>query len=85
MQLIDTQTGAHVWADRSEADRTNLSEAQSEITGRLARTLGLELLDTVGRRIEQEKLADPNAGDLIMRGWAVYNRPYSVASRQEAR
>jgi len=85
VQLIDAETGAHVWADRFEANPANLFDAQSEITGRLARTLGLELLDTVGRRIEQEKLADPNARDLVMRGWAVYNRPYSVASRQEAR
>ena len=85
VQLIDAETGAHVWADRFEANPANLFDAQSEITGRLARMLGLELLDTVGRRIEQEKLADPNARDLVMRGWAVYNRPYSLASRQEAR
>jgi adenylate cyclase len=84
VQLIDAETGAHIWADRLETNRPNLLEAQSEITGRLARTLGLELLDSVGCRIEHEKLADPNARDLIMRGWAIYNRPYSMASRQEA-
>src|SRR5262245_35186001 len=44
VQLIDGETGAHVWADRFETDRRNLAEAQSQITGRLARTLHLQLV-----------------------------------------
>jgi len=44
VQLIDAESGAHVWADRFDTDRRNLAEAQSEITGRLARTLNLELV-----------------------------------------
>src|SRR6266581_3986076 len=60
VQLIDTESGAHVWADRFETDRRNLVEAQSEITGRLARTLNLELVQAVGRRIEQERAIDPD-------------------------
>jgi adenylate cyclase len=69
VQLIDAESGAHVWADRFETERRNLAEAQGEITGRLAQTLNLELVRDVGRRIEQEKMADPNARDLVMRGW----------------
>jgi len=34
VQLIDSESGAHVWADRFETDRRNLAEAQREITGR---------------------------------------------------
>jgi adenylate cyclase len=41
VQLVDAESGAHVWADRFETDRRNLAEAQSEITGRLARRLML--------------------------------------------
>lgn len=37
VQLIDAETGAHLWADRFDTDRANLSAAQDEITGRLAR------------------------------------------------
>jgi hypothetical protein len=55
VQLIDAETGAHVWADRFDTDRTSLTEAQREITGRLARSLNIELVSDVGRRIEQEK------------------------------
>jgi len=84
VQLIDGETGAHVWADRFEADRTNLTEAQSEITGRLARSLNLELVEVVGRRIERDKTANPDARDLIMRGWALYYRTFSIANREES-
>jgi len=84
VQLIDTESGAHVWADRFETDRRNLAEAQSEITGRLARTLNLELVQAVGRRIEQERPVDPDAQDLVMRGWALYQRPLSTENRKEA-
>jgi len=84
VQLIDAETGAHLWADRFETDRTNLTEAQSEITGRLARSLNVELVRDVGRRIEQEREGSPDARDLVMRGWAQWYRPASMANRQEA-
>jgi adenylate cyclase len=84
VQLIDTESGAHVWADRFETDRRNLAEAQRKITGRLAQTLNLELVKDIGRRIEHEHAVDPDAQDLLMRGWSWYYRPRSAASAQEA-
>jgi adenylate cyclase len=85
VQLIDAETGAQVWGDRFETNMRNLAEAQSEITGRLARTLNLQLVQAVGRQIEREKTTDPDAQDLIMRGWAVYQRSQALTSRDEAR
>jgi TolB-like protein/Tfp pilus assembly protein PilF len=85
VQLIDAESGAHVWADGFDTSRANLAEAQSEITGRLARSLNLELVEAAGRRIEQEKAANPDARDLVMRGWAWWYRQASVANREEAR
>jgi adenylate cyclase len=84
VQLIDGDTGSHVWADRFETDRRDLAEAQSEITGRLARTLNLELAEAVGRRVEQERAGNPGARDFVMRGWAWWYRRMSPAHRQEA-
>jgi adenylate cyclase len=83
-QLIDAETGAHLWADRFDTDRANLAAAQDEITGRLARTLDVELVRDVGRRIAEEKAADPDAGDLVMRGRALRFRPASAANREQA-
>jgi len=84
VQLIDTGSGAHIWADRFNMDRADLAEAQDEITGRLARMLNLELVADVSRRIELDSGADPDARDFVMRGWSWYHRPYSTASRLEA-
>jgi adenylate cyclase len=84
VQMIDGETGTHVWADRFETDRRNLAEAQSQITGRLARTLQLELVRDAARRIEQERSINPDARDLVMRGWAWWYAPRSKASMREA-
>jgi TolB-like protein/DNA-binding winged helix-turn-helix (wHTH) protein len=84
VQLVDAESGAELWADRFETDRANLAEAQAEITGRLARTLNVELIEATSRRIELEKVLDPDARDLVMLGFALYNRPSAASTRQEA-
>ncbi len=84
VQLIDAGSGAHVWADRFDTVRANLAEAQSEITGRLARTLGIELVRDAGRRIETEAGRNPDARDLVMRGWAVHFQLPSAEAHQKA-
>jgi adenylate cyclase len=84
VQLIDAETGGHVWAERFDTDRQNLAEAEDEIIGRLARTLNLELVEAVGRGIEREEATDPDADDLVMRGWALLYRPRVAATLQDA-
>ncbi|HEY1431583.1 MAG TPA: adenylate/guanylate cyclase domain-containing protein [Stellaceae bacterium] len=84
VQLIDAESGAHLWADRFDTSRVDLDQAQDEITSRLARTLNLELMEAAGRRIEQEKTVNPDARDLVMRGYAVWYRPRSVRNNEEA-
>jgi adenylate cyclase len=83
VQLIDAETGVYVWADRFDTERQNLAEAQDEITGRLARTLNLELVQAVGRQVEQER--NPDAQDLVMRGWALYDRTQAATSREDSK
>src|SRR5271169_3967913 len=80
VQLIDTETGAHVWADRLDADRADLAKAQDQIVARLARTLQLEIVEAATRRMELEKPVNPDAGDFVMRGWAWYYRPTTTDS-----
>jgi TolB-like protein len=83
-RLIDAESGAQLWADRFVSDRANLVKAQNEITGRIARSLNLELAEAVGRRVERDGSANPDAQDFLMRGWALYYRPASTTRRQEA-
>jgi adenylate cyclase len=84
VQLIDTETGAHVWADRLEADRADLAKAQDAIVGRLANALKLEIVEAAVRRIELERPVNPEASDFVMRGWALYYRPISTPILLEA-
>jgi adenylate cyclase len=84
VQLIDAEKGGHLWAERFDANCGNLAEAEDEITVRLAQNLSLELIADVGRRIEHQRSADLDVRDLVMRGRALFNRPYSAETLREA-
>jgi adenylate cyclase len=83
-QLIDADSGAHLWADRFDTNRANLAETQREITGRLAWTLNIALLSDASRRIEHENAVNPDARDLVIRGWSWWYGPQSPKAAQEA-
>jgi TolB-like protein/tetratricopeptide (TPR) repeat protein len=83
-QLIDTDTGAHLWAERFDKPRGDIFEMQDEITPRLARTVGIELVAAEGRRAERERPNNMDAVDLTMRDWAILNRPLSPHRAGEA-
>jgi TolB-like protein/class 3 adenylate cyclase len=72
-QLISTETGAHVWADRFDAERGKLGELQVEFVSRLANSLGVELVKAEALRAMRERPNNPDAADLTMRGWAILN------------
>jgi TolB-like protein/Flp pilus assembly protein TadD len=77
-QLIDTETGAHLWAERFDKPRADIFDMQDEITTRLARIVGIELVAAEGRRAERERPNNMDAVDLAMRGWAILNQPLSI-------
>jgi adenylate cyclase len=70
-QLISTDTGAHVWADRFEGERSGLGKLQFEVVARLANSLGAELVKAEALRAERERPNNPDAVDLTMRGYAI--------------
>ena len=83
-QLISTETGAHVWADRFDGERSKLGQLQVEFVSRLANSLGVELVKAEALRAMRERPNNPDAVDLSMRGWAEAFRPYSKASNVAA-
>jgi adenylate cyclase len=85
VQLIDTDSGAHIWADRFDTDRRDLANAQAAITFRLARMLNIKLVAAEVSRSEQRRAVDPDARDLVMRGWDWMYRPASPTTLKEAR
>src|SRR5271169_6509693 len=69
-QLISTETGAHVWADRFDGERSKLGELQVDFVARLANSLGVELVNAEALRAGRERPNNPDAVDLAMQGWA---------------
>jgi hypothetical protein len=53
-QLIDTATGAHLWADRFDADHVDLLQMQDEIVTRLGRSLQIELSAIESGRVARQ-------------------------------
>lgn len=82
-QLVDGETGAHLWADRFEESVNDLFKLQDEIVARLANSLGYELARAEAQRNVHS--TDPDAIDLIMRGWAVLWQPMTKESTALAR
>jgi adenylate cyclase len=66
-QLISTETGAHVWADRFDGDRNKLGQLQVDVVSRLANSLGVELVKAEALRSMRERPNNPDAVDLVMR------------------
>ena len=83
-QLISTETGAHVWADRFEGERSKLGQLQVEAVSRLANSLGVELVKAEALRAVRERPNNPDAVDLAMRGTAIMNGTELLASLNEA-
>jgi TolB-like protein len=66
-QLISTETGAHVWADRFDGERDKLGTLQVEVVARLARSLGVEMVRSEALRAMREQPNNPESVDLRMR------------------
>jgi adenylate cyclase len=84
-QLIDAESGAHVWADRFEEDIVDLFKLQDEVVARLARTLQVELVSAEAQRSLHDRPRIPDAVDLTMRGLALLDQPFTKANRLGAR
>ena len=79
-QLIDAETGAHIWADRFEADMADLFKLQDQVVAQLANALRYEL--GMAEAAKGARAQNPDAIDLAMRGWAAMS-PHSMPSKDE--
>src|SRR4051812_37258969 len=72
VQLIDAETGKHLWAERFDKPVADLFNMQDEIVSRLANTLNTQLVEAEARRAERS--LHPDAMDLIFQGMACLNK-----------
>jgi TolB-like protein/class 3 adenylate cyclase len=82
-QLIDAQSGNHLWAERFERPVTDLFEMQDEIVARIANTLNAQLIAAEARRAERAPA--PDSLDLYFQGEAWVNRGVTFESLSKAR
>jgi TolB-like protein/Tfp pilus assembly protein PilF len=75
-QLIDAETGSHLWAESFDRERGDLFAIEDEITNRVAHALGLRLANIEARRAERRGTS-ADAMDYVMRGDALWQRPVS--------
>jgi class 3 adenylate cyclase/TolB-like protein len=80
-QLIETETGSHLWADQFDEDRANLLQMQDDIVARLARAVGVKMAAEAGRRVRARE-TNPDAEDLAWRCWAATIRGADLTPKE---
>jgi tetratricopeptide (TPR) repeat protein len=83
VQLIDADTGNHLWAERFDRPVADLFDMQDEIVSRLVNTLDAELIAVEARRAERS--SHPDAMDLCFRGVACLHRGVTKEHLAQAR
>ena len=76
-QLIATESGAHVWAERFDKPVTSLGEGQDDIVAHIASALGVRMINLDASRAARAQSGSPAAFDLVLRARAVLNEPPS--------
>src|SRR6516165_120271 len=83
VQLVDAETGNHLWAERFDKPVAALFDMQDEIVSRLANTLNAELIAAEARRAERS--LHPDAMDLVFQGRSWFYKGLTPDNMTQAR
>ena len=83
VQLIDAETGNHLWAERFDKPLADLFDMQDEIVARLAGSLDAQLVAAEARRAEHAP--NPDSMDLYFQGLAWLNKGTTPENGARAR
>jgi TolB-like protein/class 3 adenylate cyclase len=83
VQLVDAETGNHLWAERFDKPLSDLLDMQDEIVARLANELGAALTTAEAHRAE--RAPNPDSMDCYFQGLAWLNRGPNRANMDRAR
>ena len=73
-QLIDAETGHHVWAERYDRDLEDVFAVQDEITQAIVSTLPGRMEEAGRERAERKRIPDLTAYDQVLLGLERFNR-----------
>jgi TolB-like protein/class 3 adenylate cyclase len=83
VQLINVETGNHLWAERFDKPITDLFDLQDEIVSSLANELNAQLIEAEAQRAERS--LHPDAMDLCFQGSCCWNKGVTVENMAQAR
>ena len=83
-QLIEAETGHHIWADRFEGDYNNIFELQDEITSAVAAAVEPRLNLTELQRSNRKPTVNLTAYDCFLRAQPFFLRPVDIQSYKRA-
>ena len=83
VQLIDAETGNHLWAERFDKPVADLFDMQDEIVARLANSLNTQLITAEARRAE--RAPSPDSMDHYFQGMALFNKGFAPDNLSRAK
>jgi TolB-like protein len=83
-QLIDADSGAHLWAEQFDTHRADLLETQDEIVTHLARAMDIQLPEAEAARLKRTPAGNPDAEDLALQCQAVIQRGGYLGEESDA-
>jgi TolB-like protein/class 3 adenylate cyclase/Flp pilus assembly protein TadD len=81
-QLIEAESGNHLWAERFDRDLADIFSIQDEITERVVAAIEPEMLLVEGKRAARKSAANLDAFDSYMRGLWHFHQLTAEDSRQ---
>jgi adenylate cyclase len=84
VQLISTETNANVWTGRFDQNVSDIGTGQETIVSRLRAVLGIQVFDAESARSVRERPDNPDALDLLLRGWSAWRRGPTPSHRAQA-
>ncbi len=83
-QLVDADSGAHLWAEQFDTPRADLLQTQDEIVTVLARAMELQLPQAEAARAKRTRAANPDAEDMALQGFAAVVKGGFVGKEADA-
>jgi len=81
-QLVDAETGGHVWAERYDRDLRDIFALQDEVTQKIVAALAVKLTEGEKDSLTSKSTDNVSAYDYFLRGLDYYNRPTKEANAE---
>jgi TolB-like protein/class 3 adenylate cyclase len=82
-QLIDTSTGAHLWADRFDGELADIFDLQDQVTASVVGAIAPKLEQVEIERAKRKPTESLDAYDYFLRGMAAFHQ-FTKPSNEEA-